>query len=192
MEHQLLDGYIVKDLSAEKFNAVFDQYHHQVFAKTFAFNEQAVLTEAENAAANELRSRFRERFALRLGVYHEGEIVGWHVGLQDNWARFYMMNTGVLPAHQRHGIYTALLPYVIERVKNEGFQYIYSRHHPTNNAVIIPKLKAGFHIVGFEITDTHGTLVHLAYYFNPTRRKAIQIRVGELIPDAEMRSHFNL
>ena len=60
----------------------------------------------------------------------------------------------------------------------------------TNNAVIIPKLKAGFVISGFEVSDRFGTLVQLSYYFNPLRRKMMDVRVGQRKPDEEIRKLF--
>lgn len=98
-----------------------------------------------------------------------------------------MMNTGVLEAHRRRGVYTALLPVVLKTAQQVGFQVVLSRHHATNNAVIIPKLKAGFVITGLELDDRYGTLVQLSYYFNPLRRRLLDVRVGQSAPDDEVK-----
>lgn len=73
-----------------------------------------------------------------------------------------MTNTGILEEHRRRGLYTALLPVVLNQLRQKGFQIVFSRHTLTNNAVIIPKLKAGFVISGFEVDDRFGTLVQLS------------------------------
>ena len=99
-----------------------------------------------------------------------------------------MVSTGILKEHRRRGIYAALLPVVLERVRTKGFQVVTSRHNLTNNAVIIPKLKAGFVISGFEVNDMYGSLVHLSYFFNPTRRKVLDVRVGQAAPDEEVQA----
>ncbi len=98
-----------------------------------------------------------------------------------------MTNTGILEAHRGRGLYTALLPVVLGILKREGFQTVYSRHNLTNNAVIVPKLKAGVVISGFEVDDRFGTLAQLSYFFNPLRRKVLDVRVGQRAPDEEIK-----
>lgn len=98
-----------------------------------------------------------------------------------------MVNTGILEAHRRRGLYTTLLPIILETLQKEGFQIVFSRHTLTNNAVIIPKLKAGFIISGFEVDDRFGTLLQLSYFFNPLRRKVMDVRVGQRTPDKEVK-----
>lgn len=61
------------------------------------------------------------------------------------------------------------------------------RHSATNNAVIIPKLKAGFVITSMEISDMFGVLVHLTYFPKVLRRKMITYRVGDMKPDEEIK-----
>lgn len=81
----------------------------------------------------------------------------------------------------------AFIPIILVQLKNDGFQVVVSRHNLTNNAVIIPKLKAGFVISGFEVDDRFGTLVKLSYFFNPLRRKLLDVRVGQSAPDDEVK-----
>ena len=50
--------------------------------------------------------------------------------------------------------------------------------------------KAGFIISGFEVNDSFGTLVQLSYYFNPLRRKMMDVRVGQRKLDEEIRKLF--
>jgi len=45
-------------------------------------------------------------------------------------------------------------------------------------------------ISGFEVDDRYGTLVQLSYFFNPLRRKVIDVRVGQSAPDDEVRGLF--
>jgi ribosomal protein S18 acetylase RimI-like enzyme len=103
-----------------------------------------------------------------------------------------MMNTGIHPTHQNKGIYKRLLPKILEILKEKGFQKVYSRHKATNNQIIIPKLRAGFLITNFEMSDIHGVLIHLTYYFNETRRKIMEYRVGNLQPDQTIRQALSL
>jgi hypothetical protein len=100
------------------------------------------------------------------------------------------VNTGILPQHQGQGIYSALLPRILDMLQHEGFQIVYSRHVATHNQVLVPKLKAGFVMTGIEVSDVFGVLVHLSYFFNPLRRKVLEVRVGQARPDAEVKRYM--
>lgn len=76
-------------------------------------------------------------------------------------------------------------------VQQEGFQIAYSRHKATNNQVLVPKLKAGFVITSLEVSEVFGVMVQLSYFFNPLRRKVLDVRVGQARPDAEVRQHLS-
>ncbi|MEZ0393373.1 MAG: hypothetical protein ACAH59_14230, partial [Pseudobdellovibrionaceae bacterium] len=89
---------------------------------------------------------------------------------------------------RRKGLYTALMHEVLKRVQNLGFQIVLSRHTTTNNSIIIPKLKAGFVISAIEVSERFGTLVHLSYFFNQTRKKIMEFRAGDRKPDEQMKS----
>jgi len=75
---------------------------------------------------------------------------------------------------------------MVQEVTQLGFQRIYSRHRATNNAVLIPKLKAGFVLTSLEVSDAFGTMVHLTYFSHPLRRKILDYRVGQIQPDQEI------
>lgn len=65
---------------------------------------------------------------------------------------------------------------------------ILSRHYATDNQVIVPKLRFGFLVSGFELTDDFGLLLRLVYYFNPVRRKILHMRSGFQQADKEVSS----
>lgn len=132
-------------------------------------------------------------YKLHLGAFDkDGNLLGWSWGFQETPTTFYMINSAVLPEHRRKGLYGALVEACIDTVAKKGFQLIYSRHCATNNAVIIPKLKAGFTIAKMEIDDKYGVLIHLHYYTDPTRRKVMDYRCGQTKPDAEVKNLFKL
>ena len=94
------------------------------------------------------------------------------------------------PTASGEGYLLALLPRILGALQHEGFQIVYSRHVATNNQVLVPKLKAGFVITGIEVSDVFGVLVHLSYFFNPLRRKVLDVRVGQARPDAEVKQYM--
>jgi len=183
----LTSDYTYKHLSAEEFAPLFEKYHLTVFPHLSGVSPERLYSEAERSALTALQANLSNRYVLRLGIFHGEDFVGWHVGEQVEAGRFYMRNTGILEEHRGRGLYTALLPVILDTVKREGFQVVYSRHQATNNAVIVPKLKAGFVVSGFEVDDRYGTLVQLSYLFNPLRRKLMDVRVGHSTPDDEVK-----
>jgi hypothetical protein len=52
-----------------------------------------------------------------------------------------------------------------------------SRHRADNNAVIVPKLRAGWVIAGFEVAPRFGLLVHLRRYLLDGFARAFAYRV---------------
>jgi hypothetical protein len=113
------------------------------------------------------------RILLRAGA----EVVGAYWGLQDTWQRYYMVYSVVARGWQRRGLYRAMLGRVMAAAGASGFRELYSRHAADNNAVLIPKLQAGFVISGFELSPRFGTLVHLRYYLSDALRAAHAYRV---------------
>ena len=176
----------VLELPPEEFEPLFKTHHPTVFEENYRLSFGYAYSDKEVEALELLRERLSDVYTLRLGIFQHNTFVGWHFGAQATPSNFYMTSTGILKEHRRKGIYTALLPLVLERVKAKGFQVVSSRHNLTNNAVIIPKLKAGFVISGFEVNDMYGSLVHLSYFFNTTRRKMLDVRVGQAAPDEEI------
>lgn len=53
--------------------------------------------------------------------------------------------------------------------------------------MIIPKLQCGFVISSLELSDVFGTLVHLKYFTNKTRRKIMDYRCGLKKPDESIK-----
>jgi GNAT superfamily N-acetyltransferase len=183
----LIGDYSTVILDDEEFVPLFRQYRPQVFADTLEVFPDLLLSEGEKSAVQNLSRRMGTPYRLNLGIYRDGQFVGWSFGVQASGDTFSMINTGILPDHQGRGVYTALLRRILEILKAEGFQVLVSRHVVTNNRVLVPKLKAGFVITHFELSDTFGLLVHLSYFFNPRRRKLLDFRAGQLTPDDELK-----
>lgn len=118
---------------------------------------------ARVAALASVRGRQLEH---RLLFTAGGEVIGGYWGVQEDYGRYYMINTVVRRDHQGRGLYTAFLPRLIAAVGAVGFREIYSRHRADNNAVLVPKLKAGFVIAGFEVAPRFGVLIHLRLYLH--------------------------
>ncbi len=190
-EHHFTFGdYTIRSMTSDDFRPLFRAHRPQAFAETFTFRLSNALSDEEQAAIEHLGKPLDDAYQLHLGIFHGDSFVGWHTGMQVSSYDYYMMNSAVLPAHQRKGLYTFLLARVLDIARETSFQVVTSRHTATNNRIIIPKLKAGFVITGMEISDSFGTLVQLSYFFNPLRRHALDVRSGEAVPNEELRQYW--
>jgi GNAT superfamily N-acetyltransferase len=193
MRKPLLDAYEYEWVERSRLIEVFNANRARVFAGTFYLNSRDfALSEAELEAVRKLGEKLSGAFEANCLIYLRNQCVGWSFGRQESAERYYMINTGILPEHQNRGIYSALLPVIVKRVLDEGFQVIHSRHNATNNRVIVPKLKAGFVISGLELSDIFGTLVHLSYFANKLRRQAMDTRSGQALPSPAILQYLGL
>ncbi|MBC7659281.1 MAG: GNAT family N-acetyltransferase [Chitinophagaceae bacterium] len=185
----LESGYYLKEMSEKDFFPLFGRHYDRLFGGDHTFFPDAFYSAEEKAKLKALGERFGNVYRLHVGVFTpKHEFVGFSFGYQETGETFYMVCSGILDEHRRKGLYSALLEHVIETTRNVGFQVVYSTHCATNNAVIIPKLKAGFVIAKLELSDMFGVVVNLHYYTNPLRRKVMDYRSGWKIPDAEIMS----
>jgi len=113
----------------------------------------------------------------RLVFEADGALVGVYSGVQETWARYYMMFTGLLPAFQGKGIYSAFLSRILSITREMGFREVSSRHQADNNAVLVPKLKQGFVVSGFEVSPKYGLLIVLHHYLTEGQRRLHHYRV---------------
>jgi ribosomal protein S18 acetylase RimI-like enzyme len=181
---------MIRELTPEEEQHVWDELAPQVFEATHDFPYRTTLAPEARARMKELGANMGQPYRLKLGAFVDGQLAGWSVGVQESDETYYMINSAVLPAYRRRGLYQALVNAVVERVVAEGFQRIYSRHVAVNNAVIIAKLQCGFTITGMELSDRFGTLVHLSYLPHPPRQKVLAYRAGQAKPDADVRGYM--
>ncbi|WP_019588052.1 GNAT family N-acetyltransferase [Deinococcus apachensis] len=124
-------------------------------------------------------------------IAHGGEVAGWQYSRQWDARTAYMVNTAFLPAHRGKGLYTRLLPVVLAALEAEGYRLVRSQHHATNNAVLIPKLRAGFRIQGLQVDD-HGVMSVLIHAFDDVYREYMDARSGLTHPKGEVARRLGL
>ncbi|WP_240741933.1 GNAT family N-acetyltransferase [Deinococcus sp. KSM4-11] len=110
-------------------------------------------------------------------MYHGAELVGWQFSHQTDERTVSMADTGILPQHQGRGLYTRLLPQVLDAFQAAGYTLVTSHHRATNNRVIIPKLRAGFLLQGLNAYEG-GLNVALTLSLDATYRDAMHVRSG--------------
>lgn len=169
-----------KFITREEFWPLFEKYRPILFEDNAEINTTELYSEIENEKSKQLHKicSNENKIFLYLTAWHDNKLAGWSYGLQINNKEFYMYNSAVFPEYRRQKLYTELMNRVVEKAFTEGFQEINSRHITDNNAVLIPKLKAGFVIKGFEINPRFGILVNLVLYKNPAILEIHHKRTG--------------
>ena len=189
----LLGEYEIKEITKEVLFAQMDEWGPKIFSNNdTSMNQNLILSDMEKENVRKLHKNLSSIYSLRLGVYKGDEFCGWFCGEQHTAESFYMRNSAIYPNHRKKGLYTALLKEVMTRVQAEGFQIAYSRHNTTNNAIIIPKLKAGFKITTLEVSERFGTLVHLTYFFNEVRAQILDFRSGNSKPSEQVKKALGI
>ncbi len=193
MQITLFDNYFIQSANDfQEFDDFVAKNKSIVFSDTIDTNLSILLTNKEKISRSELAKNIVPSYQLRLDILKDSKKIGWFYGEQKDSETFQMIQTAIFQEHQNKGIYKALLPIILEILKEKGFQKVFSRHKATNNQVIIPKLRQGFMITAFEVIDIFGVLIHLTYYFNENRQKLINYRVGQLKPDALLKEALSL
>lgn len=181
-------GYRIVELPHDEFQKLWSEWGAKIFTDNdTSMDMSLVLSENEREQLRELQQNLKQMFHMNLCIFKDDEFCGWFYGEQYNNETFYMRNSAILPEHRRKGLYTVLMYEALAHAKKLGFQVVLSKHSNTNNSIIIPKLKAGFVITAMELSDRFGTMVHLSYFFNETRRKVLEFRTGDLKPDQKIK-----
>lgn len=100
---------------------------------------------------------------------HDDHAIGWSAGRMTGASEFMMDVTGIHPDYQSKGIYTGFLKRYLLYLRDIGYERVISYHSPTNRAVLIAKLKAGFIITATEFREHAGASVKLTYFLHPDR-----------------------
>lgn len=108
-------------------------------------------------------------------IFYDGkQAVGWSAGRMTGASEFLMDVTGILPVYQNKGIYTNFLKLYIPYLRDIGYERVVSYHSPTNRAVLIAKLKAGFIITATEFREHAGASVKLTYFLHEDRYQTFE------------------
>ncbi|MFD1731654.1 GNAT family N-acetyltransferase [Deinococcus malanensis] len=164
-EEDLGSGYTLHPVGYELYLDVYRQLEHSAYSSV----------SFDWPAAPRLEDPAGRRYAWLIG--HQGQVAGWQLSRQWDRRTAYMVNTALLPAHRGQGLYSRLLPVVLRALQAKGYDLVRSHHHATNNAVLIPKLRAGFFMQGLQV-DEHGVMAVLVHSFAPEYQEAMHLRSG--------------
>lgn len=183
----------IREIAPEQIESVIFPIMRSTFAQNFSYNVLDVRTPKELEGYDILKTNFNMREWINLGAFDENEnLMGFSLSYQARIYELYTQTSIVLPEFRRKGIYTALTKQILEIAKKKGYQMVTSNHVNSNNTVIMAKLKLGYKISGFEISDDFGSMVKLTHYVNEKRAKMFDVRTGYVRPDDEMKSLLKL
>ena len=108
-------------------------------------------------------------------VFYAGNTpVGWSTGRMENPITFRMINSGLLPAFRRQGVYTAFTRRLLAYLKAVGYERVTSHHHVNNRAVLNAKLKLGFVVSGTTLGEDVGAVVSMVCHLHEDRYRAYE------------------
>lgn len=153
--------------------------------------EPLVFKTATYEWSRDVPSRYENNRAFCWLIEQRGEVVGWHAGREIDKRTVQMSSTGFIPQHRGRGLYTRLLPRLMDMYQAEGYTLVNSQQHPTNTAVIVPKLREGFRIQGLEL-GRHGAKLIMVKTFDPVYRQVMEIRSGMQLPSGDAARRMGL
>ncbi len=193
MKTRLSQSYSVEEVTAETWEVFFGEHQATVFPDEASIPFDPIFREPEQKKIAKLRENISGSLQWYFLIYDNETPIGRHFGFQKSELEYFMANTGILPEYQNRKIYSAFLKFIIERAVDEGFQFITSIHHADNNAVIIPKLKAGFIIQSFGfliqtmiLESNFGPMIQLVYPAKDIYRKTFNAGFGAKAISTEM------
>ncbi len=196
MKSKLPKDYVIKEISnLDEFGKLWQKPGKRMFNdRSLFFANSEVYSKKELLAFKKLREQFHSNhhYRLNLAVFYKNELAGWSWGFQETPTVFYMCNSAILEKHRRKNLYTCLMKEMLKRVTKKGFMKIYSRHIITNNDILIAKLKEGFKITNFELSDSFGVMVHLTYFPQKIKNEIMDFRSGLNRPNKKLRRIFKL
>ena len=174
----LLQNYYAKIVDNPTIFDILKKYRTTVFSDSVDFNRYTVFSDLEKKQFDEKIQSTKAPLRLSYIIEQNNNLVGWCTAFQKDVDKWYMHNTAIFEQHRKKGLYTAVLQLMLAYAKSEGYQKVTSIHNATNNAIIIPKLKAGFVINGMHINEKFGTMIELSYYVNPQIKAVVDFRSG--------------
>lgn len=195
LSYKLPKGYEIKEIQTEEFAKLWEKPGKIFFNDSSLFyNSKIVHSKKELNQFKKLRQLFKceTQIRINLALYYKNKFVGWSWGFQEQPTVFYMCNSAIFEQHRRKGLYTCLMKEMLKRATSKGFAKIYSRHIITNNDILIAKLKQGFKITNFELSEAFGTMVHLTYFSARVKNDILDFRSGYKRPNKKMKKIFDL
>ena len=169
----LAHNVIAKQVDLETYFTVEDALEEQIFPGAESLRHFSTPSSRRDHSA-ELGALQRQGHQDAVVFYTGDNPIGYAAGRMLGAAEFLMDVTGILPAFQNKGLYTAFLHHHMKYLRALGYERVMSHHSPTNRAVLIAKLKAGFIITGTTFRENAGASVQLTFFLHEDRYTGFQ------------------
>ena len=167
---QLPDQIVGRNVPLQTYFDVEDALEPVIFPENERINRWFNLPEARRDHRKDfLFGLQRNTHQDAIVFYHDEKPIGWSAGRMTGATEFMMDVTGIHPDYQQRGIYTQFLRLYMAYLRDVGYERVISYHSPTNRAVLIAKLKAGFVIAGTEFREHAGASVKVVYLLHQDR-----------------------
>jgi ribosomal protein S18 acetylase RimI-like enzyme len=180
----LLDRFAIEMVSREELWQHFDDSLFAYYPRDLYFKKENLLLEDQ---INKLQqwnrmepytSDLQDNLLIR--EKENNTVVGIFHGWQKEYDVYYMETSAIHRDYRRLGIYSALVDRIIGYTNFLGFNTITSCHAPSNNNVLIAKLKKNFKVISLEIDAVLGINLWLCYFHNRELQRAYEIRCGQI------------
>lgn len=185
---ELPNHIVAKPIELETYFAIEAVLEEKIFPSNSNTSRWFSLPAERRDAKRRLNSLHRATHQETIVFYDNDTPIGYSAGRMTSATEFMMNDTGILPHYRRKGIYSAFLKLYLPYLRDCGYERVASYHSPTNRAILIAKLKAGFNISGMELREHVGASVKLAYFLHEDRFAAFE-NVHSLDPDITRGNH---
>ena len=125
------------------------------------------------------RARTHEGAPLLHTGFRAGDAaLGYALLREDEPGSLRLLNTALVPDARGRGLYAAFLEALLPAARAAGFSGLVSRHRADHNALLIPKLRAGFVLAGLRVDPRFGLQAELVCPFSADRRAMLAYRTG--------------
>lgn len=177
--HPLVGSYPIEALDQKAYWDLHEAELRRHFPPEYYFNPVGLLDEAERRGRERLRACQGADPLYDFWVARDGQaVVAMFCGHQVDADTYRMWHSHVHPDYRRRGAYGDIVQRMLGYTREIGFSAVVSDHAPSNNAILIAKLKAGFRIIGMDINGMIGPSVLLKYFHNQAHLRAYEFRCG--------------
>lgn len=180
----LLSSLKLRFVTEDEFQEFTADLKQNIFSNLLSIPNRALYSEDDLNRSEANSARYAHLESVYCLLMLNDKCIGWHYGYQDGPMSYYMCNSAIIPEFRRQGCYSWLAEQVMKEMQARGYLKIKSRHHPTNTAVLIAKLKLGFIVSGLQVSSNFGTLVELEWHGNERVDDVMKFRCGAALPDS--------
>lgn len=143
-----------------------------------------------------IESMYNDRYGapasniICLWLLDKGEVIAIFRGIERSAYHFEMNHCVVHRAHRQKGVYSAIVDMVIDYCRAQKYAEIMSSHAPNNNAILIAKLKKGFHFISMELDPRFGVNVNLRYFLDEDAKQAYLLRCNSAVLNENL-NHYS-